>query len=102
MLDKKLKKEIVEKHAVTENDTGSSQVQIALLGKRIEEISAHLKSFPKDFHSRNGLIKLVCRRRKLLKYLVRTDVQAHRALIASLGLRSKVIIFLWFFSDIHL
>lgn len=87
MLDKNVKQETIKKYAITGNDTGSSQVQIALLGKRIEEIAAHLKQFPKDFHSRNGLIKLVCRRRKLLKYIARTNPTAHGELIASLGLR---------------
>lgn len=87
MLDKNVKQDIIKKYAVNEKDSGSSQVQIALLGKRIEEIAAHLKQFPKDFHSRNGLIKLVCRRRKLLKYIARTNPTEHGKLIASLGLR---------------
>jgi small subunit ribosomal protein S15 len=87
MLDKKVKQDTIKKYAITEKDSGSSQVQIALLGKRIEQIAAHLKLFPKDFHSRNGLIKLVCRRRKLLKYIARTNPTSHSELIASLGLR---------------
>ena len=87
MLDKKLKQDIITTNATHDGDTGSPQVQVALLSKRIEEITAHLKSFPKDFHSRNGLLKLIGRRRKLMSYLGRTNPTARGELVASLGLR---------------
>ena len=87
MLDKKLKQDTIKQYAATEQDTGSSQVQVALLSERIAQISTHLKQFPKDFHSRSGLIKLVSRRRKLLKYLGRINPAGHRDLLGSLGLR---------------
>ena len=87
MLNKDIKQAVIKKNATTEQDTGSSHVQIALLSERIKQISGHLKQFPKDFHSRNGLLKLVCRRRKLLKYLGKKDPQGYSDLVASLGLR---------------
>lgn len=81
------KQAVIAAHAQHENDTGSPEVQIALLTARIEDLSGHFKEHKKDFHSRTGLLKLVSQRRKLLSYLKATDVQRYRALIEKLGLR---------------
>jgi small subunit ribosomal protein S15 len=81
------KLEIVGKHGRHETDTGSAQVQIALLTSRITELTEHLRTHKKDHHSRRGLLKLVGRRRRLLDYLQRTDLEGYRALIKELGLR---------------
>lgn len=81
------KQEIIAESAVTEGDTGSPEVQIALLTERIKGLTEHLRSFPKDNHSRRGLLKLVGQRRRLLAYLVRKDSSRYRAVIARLGLR---------------
>jgi len=81
------KKEIITKHARTEGDTGSPEVQIALLTARINHLTEHLKVHKKDFHSRRGLLKLVGQRRGLLGYIQRTDIMKYRALLAELGLR---------------
>ncbi len=70
-----------------ETDTGSPEVQVAILSKRIEELTEHLKSHARDHHSRRGLLQMVGRRRRLLDYLRREDVERYRALIARLGLR---------------
>ncbi len=70
-----------------ETDTGSPEVQIAILSKRIEELTEHLKAHAKDHHSRRGLLQMVGRRRRLLDYLRREDVERYRALISRLGLR---------------
>ena len=86
-LTKEAKLEIVRKHGRSETDTGSSQVQIALLTRRINELTEHLRSHPHDHHSRRGLLKLVGRRRRLLNYLQRKDLEGYRALIKELGLR---------------
>lgn len=81
------KKSIMEKHGKTANDTGSPEVQIALLTARIEYLTEHFKSHKKDFHSRQGLLKLVGRRRNLLNYLRSTDIQRYRAILGELSLR---------------
>ena len=81
------KHEIVQKHGRGENDTGSTEVQIALLTARINELTEHLREHTKDHHSRRGLLMLVGKRRRLLGYLQRTDLDRYRALIAELGLR---------------
>ena len=81
------KAEIIAKYAQSQGDTGSSQVQVALLTARINELTEHFKANPKDHHSRRGLLKMVSRRRKLLDYLKRTDLDGYKALIESLGLR---------------
>ena len=81
------KKEVIDTHAKHEGDTGSPEVQIALLTARIIELTEHFKIHKKDFHSRQGLLTLVGRRRNLLKYLQKTDVQRYRAIIEKLGLR---------------
>ena len=87
VMDAEQKKTVINAHARHEGDTGSPEVQIALLTSRIEGLTGHFKTHKKDFHSRTGLIKLVGQRRKLLNYLKKTDVQRYRALIEKLGLR---------------
>lgn len=87
VMDVEEKKTIIETHARHEGDTGSPEVQIALLTARIEGLTSHFKVHKKDFHSRTGLLKLVGQRRKLLNYLKNTNIQRYRALIEKLGLR---------------
>ena len=82
-----VKQETISEHRLHETDTGSPEVQIALLSKRISHLTEHLKAHPKDHHSRRGLLMLVGQRRRLLDYLRRNDVERYRALIAKLGLR---------------
>ena len=81
------KQALISEHARAEGDTGSPEVQIALLSRRIAELTEHLKAHPKDHHSRRGLLRMVGRRRRLLGYLRREDVERYRSLIAKLGLR---------------
>ena len=81
------KQEIMTGYATKEGDTGSPEVQIALLTERIRSLTDHLRSFPKDNHSRRGLLKLVGQRRRLLAYLIKKDNTRYRAVIARLGLR---------------
>jgi small subunit ribosomal protein S15 len=81
------KQEIVSKHGRSPGDTGSAEVQIALLTARINELTEHLRAHKKDHHSRRGLLMLVGKRRRLLGYLQRTDLDRYRALIKELGLR---------------
>ena len=86
-MTKELKQQIMQEYAVHEGDTGSPEVQIALLTTRINELNAHLKVHPKDRHSYRGLLKMVGRRKGLLDYLKEIDINAYRDLIAKLGLR---------------
>ena len=86
-LDTTVKKEIISGHATTEGDTGSPEVQVALLTRRINDLTEHLKVHKHDHHSRRGLLLLVGRRRRLLKYLASKDIARYRALIQKLGLR---------------
>jgi small subunit ribosomal protein S15 len=86
-LTKEVKEEIVLKHGAGKTDTGSTQVQIALLTQRINDLTEHLRSHPKDHYSRRGLLKLVGRRRRFLTYLQKRDLEGYRALIKELGLR---------------
>jgi len=86
-LTKDRKTGIIGDYKTHEGDTGSPEVQVALLTERIKSLTDHLRSFPKDNHSRRGLLKLVGQRRRLLAYLVRHDVDRYRAVITSLGLR---------------
>jgi small subunit ribosomal protein S15 len=86
-LTNEAKLEIVGKHGKHGTDTGSTEVQIALLTERITELTEHLRAHKKDHHSRRGLLKLVGRRRRLLDYLQRTNIEGYRALIKELGLR---------------
>lgn len=81
------KAEIIAQYATHEGDTGSPEVQIALLTYRINHLNEHLKTHKKDHHSRRGLLKMVGARRGLLNYLKETDIERYRALIAALGLR---------------
>ncbi len=81
------KGEIIQKFRVHDSDTGSPEVQVALLTERINYLTEHFKVHKKDFHSRRGLLKLVGQRRRLLDYLKRKDVERYRKLIAELGLR---------------
>lgn len=81
------KDELVREYAVAEGDSGSPEVQVALLTARINHLTEHLRTHKKDHHSRRGLLQLVGRRRRLLGYLQRTDVERYRSLIARLGLR---------------
>ena len=86
-LTKDAKQAIFDRHGSNGADTGSPQVQIALLTRRIEELTEHLRTHRKDHHSRRGLLKLVGQRRRLLNYLQKRDLEGYRALIKELGLR---------------
>ena len=86
-MDKVQKQEIIAKYGRKEGDTGSPEVQIALLTGRIQELTEHLKVHKKDHHSRRGLLMMVGQRRSLLDYLKKTDIERYRAIVASLGLR---------------
>jgi small subunit ribosomal protein S15 len=86
-LTKERKQELVEKFGSTETDTGKAEVQIALLTERINGLTDHLRAHRKDHHSRRGLLMLVGRRRRFLKYLQRADLERYRELIRELGLR---------------
>ena len=81
------KQAIMAEYAAHEGDTGSPEVQIAVLTKRINDLTEHLKANKKDHHSRRGLLKMVGRRRKLLAYLQKKDIERYRAIVARLGLR---------------
>jgi small subunit ribosomal protein S15 len=81
------KRELVDKFGRTENDTGSAEVQVALLTERINELTEHLRTHTKDHHSRRGLLMLVGKRRRLLRYLESSDVERYRSLVSELGLR---------------
>lgn len=87
VMDALQKKSIINVYAKHEGDTGSPEVQVALLTARIEVLTEHFKLHKKDFHSRQGLLKLVSRRRKLLSYLKSKNIQSYRDVIAKLGLR---------------
>ncbi len=86
-LTKDEKLEIIGKHGRTDSDTGSPEVQIAMLTKRINDLTEHLRTHKKDHYSRRGLLKLVGQRRRFLNYLQREDLEGYRALIKELGLR---------------
>ena len=86
-MDADTKKKIIEEYAITPGDTGSPDVQIALLTKRIAHLTEHLKGHKGDHHSRRGLMLLVGQRRRLLNYVMKNDVEHYRSLIARLGLR---------------
>ena len=81
------KQQLIEKYRINENDTGSPEVQIAILTERINQLTEHLKVHKKDFHSRRGLLKMVGQRRGLLNYLQKKDIQRYRAIVERLGLR---------------
>jgi small subunit ribosomal protein S15 len=86
-LTKEAKQELIGKHGRTAADTGSPEVQIAMLTRRINDLTEHLRTHPKDHYSRRGLLKLVGRRRRFLNYLQRKNIEGYRALIKELGLR---------------
>ena len=81
------KKAVLAEYGIHETDTGSPEAQVALLTKRIEQLTAHLKTHQHDHHSRRGLLLLVGRRRRLLKYVAKVDIERYRSLIERLGLR---------------
>ncbi|MFH1631986.1 MAG: 30S ribosomal protein S15 [bacterium] len=87
MLTKKQKQNIIDKFKTHETDTGSPQVQIAILTAEVKDLTKHLRQHKKDFSSRRGLLKKVVERRRLLKYLEREDEKAHKKLVEALGLR---------------
>ena len=87
MISKEKKTEIIKAYGRKEGDTGSPEVQVAILTARIQELTEHLKANPKDHHSRRGLLMMVGQRRGLLNYLRESDLEAYRALIEKLGLR---------------
>jgi len=86
-LTKEKKVELIGKYGREANDTGSAEVQVALLTERINELTEHLRSHVKDHHSRRGLLKMVGQRRRLLRYLESSDLERYRSLVAELGLR---------------
>ena len=86
-LTKVVKQELIDKHGRNGQDTGSTEVQVAMLTQRINDLTEHLRSHPKDHYSRRGLLKLVGRRRRFLTYLQKNDLEGYRALIKELGLR---------------
>ena len=81
------KQEIITKYATHEGDTGSPEVQVAILTERINQLTAHLKVHPHDFHSRRGMQMMIGKRRRLLDYLAKKDINRYRAVIAKLGIR---------------
>lgn len=87
MISAEKKNEIIKAYARTEGDTGSPEVQVAVLTERIRELTDHMKKNPKDFHSNRGLLKMVGKRRALLDYLRKVDIERYRSLIERLGLR---------------
>ena len=87
MLQKEVKTGIITEYATHEGDTGSAEVQIAILTKRINDLTEHLKVNPKDHHSRRGMLKMVGKRRNLLGYLQKKDIERYRSIIERLGLR---------------
>ena len=87
MISKEKKTAIMEEYARTPGDTGSPEVQVAVLTARIQELTEHLKENPKDHHSRHGMLKMIGKRRNLLAYLKDTDIESYRNLIERLGLR---------------
>jgi small subunit ribosomal protein S15 len=87
MISKEKKTEIIKKYAVKEGDTGSPEVQVAVLTERIKELTEHLKSNPGDHHSARGMYKMIGQRRGLLAYLKKKDIERYRSLIERLGLR---------------
>lgn len=87
MIAKEKKQAIIAEYGRTPNDTGSPEVQVAILTARIQELTEHLKANPKDYHSRRGLLKMVGQRRGLLDYLKKIDIERYRSLIERLGIR---------------
>ena len=90
MLTKEEKAELVKKYGKDENDSGSAEVQVAILTARIRYLTEHLKVHKKDHHTRRGLLMLVGKRRRLLTYIKKRDIERYRALIADLGIRDNI------------
>jgi small subunit ribosomal protein S15 len=86
-LDKDIKRQIIEEYKLHDSDTGSPEVQIAILTKRISDLTEHLKVHKKDYHSRRGMLKMIGQRKGLLDYLRERDIERYRTLIAKLGIR---------------
>lgn len=89
-LGKERKLELIKEYGSSEHDSGSAAVQVAILTERIRELTEHMKVHKKDFHTRRGLLQLVGRRRRLLVYIKKRDIQEYRDLIAKLGLRDNI------------
>ena len=87
MITKEVKTTVINENKTHESDTGSPEVQIAILTERIKQLTEHLKQHPNDDHSRLGMYKMVGKRRRLLDYLIKTDIERYRAIIAKLGIR---------------
>ena len=87
MLNKEIKQQIIEANKMSDTDTGSPEVQVAILTFRINELTEHLKANPKDFHSQRGLSRMVGHRKNLLNYLAKKDIERYRAIVKKLGLR---------------
>ena len=87
MIAKETKQQLIKEYAVHEGDTGSPEVQIAILTTRINELTEHLKADPKDNHSRRGMQQMIGKRRKFLNYLIKNDIERYRAVIERLGIR---------------
>ena len=87
---KERKAELIAQYGKDEKDSGSANVQVALLTERIHHLTEHMKTHPKDFHTRRGLLMLVGKRRRLLSYIKKGDVEAYRTLIKSLGIRDNI------------
>ncbi|MBS6401808.1 MAG: 30S ribosomal protein S15 [Atopobiaceae bacterium] len=90
MITKEQKAELVKKYGKSDTDTGSAEVQVAILSARIKELTEHMKSHQKDFHTRRGLLMLVGKRRRLLSYIKKNDIENYRNLIKSLGIRDNI------------
>lgn len=86
-LDKERKAAVISDYRIHDSDTGSAEVQVALLTERINRLAAHLKAHPHDYHTQRGLLRLIGRRRRLLAYVSRSDIKRYRSLISRLGLR---------------
>ncbi|HIE16702.1 MAG TPA: 30S ribosomal protein S15 [Dehalococcoidia bacterium] len=86
-MDKERKAAVISDYRIHDSDTGSAEVQVALLTERINRLATHLKAHPHDYHTQRGLLKLIGRRRRLLAYVSRSDIKRYRSLISRLGLR---------------
>ena len=89
-LKKDIKNNVITGNALHDGDTGSAEVQVALLTARINQLTDHLREHKHDFHSRRGLMMMVGRRKRMLAYLVKTDIERYRSLVGKLGIRSKI------------
>ncbi len=89
-ISKERKQELIKKFGKNENDSGSAPVQVAIMSDRISELTDHMKSHPKDFHTRRGLLMLVGKRRRLLSYIKNKDIEAYRKLIEELKIRDNI------------